>query len=45
MYGLYSRAACNQELLMMARVRYIEYLLCIQIRKTGDCVVDPNEFD
>ena len=23
MYGLYSRAACNQEQLMMARVRYI----------------------
>ena len=23
MYGLYSRAACNQERLMMARVRYI----------------------
>jgi hypothetical protein len=24
MYGLYSRAACNQEQLMMAGVRYIE---------------------
>ena len=24
MYGLYSRAACNQERLMMARVRYID---------------------
>ena len=23
MYGLYSRAACNQERLMMARVRYL----------------------
>ena len=23
MYGLYSRAACNQERLMMARVRYV----------------------
>ena len=27
MYGLYSRAACNQERLMMARVRYI-FLRC-----------------
>jgi hypothetical protein len=25
MYGLYSRAACNQERLMMARVRYLEH--------------------
>ena len=25
MYGLYSRAACNQERLMMARVRYINF--------------------
>ena len=26
MYGLYSRAACNQERLIMARVRYINFI-------------------
>jgi hypothetical protein len=31
MYGLYSRAACNQERLMMARVRYVYifYTFCL----------------
>ena len=30
MYGLYSRAACNQERLMMARVRYIKITFWIK---------------
>ena len=29
MYGLYSRVACNQERLMMACVRYIDFKFCI----------------
>jgi hypothetical protein len=38
MYGLYSRAACNQERLMMARVRYITiYLLYLKFI-LGMCV-------
>ena len=33
MYGLYSRAACNQERLMMARVRYT--VVCKKVHKIG----------
>jgi hypothetical protein len=33
MYGLYSRAACNQERLMMARVRYMEIKMQTNVGK------------
>jgi hypothetical protein len=36
MYGLYSKAACNQERLMMARVRYIKGPLFLQFNQFLD---------
>ena len=45
MYGLYSRAASNQERLMMARVRYV-YLRLVIIKYTPSitAVQNANEY-